>query len=170
LELSDVDEAAPTVGGLPAPVRAVPTFEDLYREHYARMVRVALLLSGSNEVAEDIVQDAYVALWPRFERLSDPPAYLYRAVVNGWLSGRRRERVAERFRHLDVVRTVAPSEIDETWDLLARLPPRRRAAVVLRYYADLPLAEVAAVLRCRTGTVKSMLHRALAELKGEMER
>lgn len=163
---ADVEVRTSTVPGL----RVVTTFEDVYRAHYDRMVRVAFMLSGSNEVAEDIVQDAFVRLYSRFDRLADPPAYLYRSVVNGCWHRHRRRRVGERFRHLTVPTTVTSSEIDETWSALASLPPRRRAVVILRYYADLPLADIAQVLGCKTGTVKSMLHRALAELKEVIER
>ena len=62
------------------------------------------------------------------------------------------------------------SEPDELWDALATLPARQRAAVVLRYYADLPVAEIGAALGCRPGTVKSLLHRGLGELRKVVER
>jgi RNA polymerase sigma-70 factor (sigma-E family) len=169
----DLDSAAAGELAGPVPVDPPPvgpragdrTFEDVYRTDYARMVRAAHLLTGSNESAEEIVQDAFVALYPRFARLDDPSGYLYRSVVNGCLSQHRRGRVAERLRHLTASSDVAAPEVDETWLALERLPPRRRAAVVLRYYADLPLADIATVLGCQVGTVKSMLHRALAQLK-----
>ena len=86
-------------------------------------------------------------------------------MVNGCRSRRRHGRVVERLQHLTAQSAVTSLETDETWSALARLPARRRAAVVLRYYADLPLAEIAQVLGCRTGTVKSMLHRALNDLR-----
>lgn len=146
-------------------LRGVSTFEDVYRGSYARMIRVAFMLTGSNEIAEDVVQDAFVQLYARFDRLDDPAPYLYRTVVNGCRQRHRRRQVAERLQHLTVQTQVSTLEIDETWTALRHLPARRRAAVVLRYYEDLPLAEIAKILDCRLGTVKSMLHRALAELK-----
>jgi RNA polymerase sigma factor (sigma-70 family) len=115
------------------------------------------------------VQDAFVQLYPRFGDLADPVPYLYRSVVNGCWSRRRHRRVVERLRHLTSQSGVASLEVDETWNALRRLSPRRRAVVVLRYYEDLPLAEIAPILGCRPGTVKSMLHRALAELKEVVE-
>lgn len=174
MDVEDVD-AAGSAGATDAEVRGstapdldvVTTFEDVYRTDYDRMVRVAYMLSGSNEVAEDIVQDAFVQLYSRFDRLADPVPYLYRTVVNGCRLRHRRRRVVERLRHLTAPsdQVTMGSAIDGTWSALDRLPPRRRAVVVLRYYADLPLAEIAEVLGCKIGTVKSMLHRALAELK-----
>lgn len=164
----EVEDASAATEGTPAPaLRVVPdaSFEDVYADHYARMVRVAHMLTGSNEAAEDVVHDAFVALYRRFDAVSDPPGYLYRTVVNGCRARRRHRRVMERVR--PVARTVDPemSEIDETWAALAALAPRRRAAVVLRFYADLSLAEIAEVMGWTTGTVKSTLHRALADLK-----
>jgi RNA polymerase sigma factor (sigma-70 family) len=147
------------------------SFEDVYRVDYPRMVRAARLITGSTATAEEIVQDAFIALYPRFDRLANPSGYLYRSVVNGSLAQQRHERVVERLRHLTAAsEAMAPTDLDETWLELRKLPPRRRAAVVLRYYADLPVAEVAAVLGCQPGAVKSMLHRALAQLKGVIGR
>jgi len=146
------------------------SYEDFYRANYARMVSVAHMLTGSNEAAEDVVQDAFVKLYPRFERVTDPAGYLYRSVVNGCWSRRRRRQVVERYRHLTVPGRAPDTELDETWAALRHLQPRRRAAIVLRYYADLPLAEIARILECRPGTVKSMLHRALADLKEVLDR
>jgi RNA polymerase sigma factor (sigma-70 family) len=141
------------------------SFEEVYRASYARMVRTAHLLTGSNETAEEVVQDAFVRLYPRFDTLLDPTGYLYRSVVNGCWAGHRRRRVFERLRPLRVATEAGPPEIDETWTALGRLPPRRRAVIILRFYADLPIADIAQVLDCPTGTVKSLLHRALVQLK-----
>jgi RNA polymerase sigma-70 factor (sigma-E family) len=152
------------------PETAAPsTFEDFYRRDYARMLRVAHLLTGSNETAEDVVQDAFVQLYPRFGAVGDAGGYVYRSVIHGCWSRQRHRRVVERLRHLTDPPDAVTSEIDETWAALRRLSPRRRAVVVLRFYADLPLTDIAAILDCRLGTVKSMLHRALAELKEVIE-
>ena len=165
-----VDDVSAEVRGDVAPdLRVVTTFEDFYRAMRQRMIRVAFMMTGSTEAAEDIVQDAFVQLYSRFDQLVDPAPYLYRTVVNGCRSRRRHGRVVERLQHLTAQNTVTSLETDETWTALVRLPERRRAAVVLRYYADLPLAEIADVLGCRTGTVKSMLHRALSELREVLE-
>jgi len=141
------------------------SFEEVYRASYARMVRAAHLLTGSNETAEEVVQDAFMHLYPRFDTVDDPAGYLYRSVVNGCWAGHRRRRVFERLRPASRPSEVGPPEIDETWTALRRLPPRRRAVIVLRFYADLPIADIAQVLDCPPGTVKSLLHRSLAQLK-----
>jgi RNA polymerase sigma-70 factor (sigma-E family) len=149
----------------------VPSFEDVYRTDYARLVRAARRRTGSSETAEEVVQDAFVALYPRFDRVGrdgDPGRYVFRSVVNGCVSHHRRRGVAQRLHHLVTgpgVEPPEPSEIDETWLAIQRLQGKRRDVVVLRYYADLPLADIAAVLDCEVGTVKSMLHRALAQLR-----
>lgn len=169
MELNETDAGA-APGQAPS-LRVVATScEDFFRDNYARMVRVAHMLTGSNETAEDIVQDAFVKLYPRFHEVADPGGYLYRSVVNGCWSRHRHRQVVERYRHLTAPDTVADTEIDETWAALRHLQPRRRAVIVLRYYADLPLAEIARILECRPGTVKSMLHRALADLKEVIDR
>jgi RNA polymerase sigma factor (sigma-70 family) len=144
-------------------------FEDVYRSSYQRMIRVAFLMTGSNEAAEEIVQDAFVALFQRFETITEPAGYLYRSVVNGCRNRHRRQVLAERLHVLRPVATVLPPELDETLHALETLTPRRRTAIVLRFYADLPLADIAGILGCTTGTVKSLIHRGLAQLKQVIE-
>lgn len=141
------------------------TYEDVYRRDYVDLVRVARLLTRSAEAAEDIVQDAFVKLYPGFDSVADPSGYLYRSVVNGCWSRHRRSRVVARLRHLVERDDVAVDEIDETRGVLRRLSPRQREIVVLRYYADLPLGDIADILGISTGTVKSTLHQALAVLR-----
>ena len=145
------------------------TFEQLFRQSYEPMVRVAFLLVGSRAEAEDVVQDAFAKIELRWSRLDNPEGYLRRAVVNRANDVLRRRRLEERFR---VLRRDYTDELhaDELGDALAALSPRRRTAVVLRYYAGLKEREIAEALGVRPGTVKSMLHRALAELREVIER
>jgi DNA-directed RNA polymerase specialized sigma24 family protein len=140
-------------------------FEDVYRATYTRLLRAAHMMSGSNETAEEVVQDAFVQLYPRFATVRDPAGYLYRSVVHGCRARHRRRLVLDRLRPPLPPRDVGPPEIDETWAVLRGLSSRQRAVVVLRFYADLPLADIAQALDCPIGTVKSLLHRALAQLK-----
>jgi len=150
-------------------VEAATTFEELFRRRYEPMVRVAFLLVGSRAEAEDVVQDAFARVDLRWGRMDNPEGYLHRCVVNRSYDMLRRRRLERRFGRL---RRDDTSELqaDELGDALAALPAKRRAAVVLRYYAGLREREIAEVLGVRPGTVKSMLHRALAQLREEIER
>jgi RNA polymerase sigma-70 factor (sigma-E family) len=145
------------------------TLADLHQERYAAMVRLATLLLDSQALAEEVVQDCFVRLFPRFDRIADPVAYLRRAVVNGCRSVGRRQSL-ERRRQLGAVPKVDVLGADELLDALAALPGRQRAALVLRYYEDLPVPKIAEVLGCRPGTVKSLIHRGLAQLRKVVER
>lgn len=150
----------------PSPVLArSQTFEEVYRELYARMVRVAFAITGDADASEEVVQDAYVALLARFATVADPAGYLYRSVVNGCRARFRRKSVTDRLIRLRVVGEVASPEVDETRIALDRLSARARTVVVLRYYADLTTDDIAGILGCRPGTVRSLLHRALTDLK-----
>lgn len=138
--------------------------EDLCRAEYPALVRLAFLLTGSTAIGEDLVQEAFVSLLRRWETVNNPRAYVRACVVNG-AKGHLRRRAVERRHLLDPPRPVASPEIDEMWDLLAGLSPRRRAALVLRFYEDLPIAEIAKVMGVRPGTVKSLIHRGLESLR-----
>mgnify|MGYP001325955088 CR=1 FL=1 len=148
--------------------RAAPApFEDFYRSQHEPMLRLAYLLTQSRTVAEDLVQDSFLRIEPRWGSLDNPVAYLRRTVTNACYSyHRRRKREAALALEVPADREA---EHDEMWDALARLAPRRRAALVLRYYLDLSEADIAAALGCRKGTVKSLSHRALADLRSVLE-
>jgi RNA polymerase sigma-70 factor (sigma-E family) len=149
------------------PTRVARSFDTLYQESFDPLVRVAYLLTGSKAVAEEIVQEAFVRVHERYDRLEVPAAYLRTVVTN---LSRNHMRRARRERHvvLDRDAMVLPPEIDETLKAVTALPFEQRAVLVLRYYADLTEAEVASVLKCRVGTVKSRHHRALAKLRREL--
>lgn len=128
------------------------------------MVRVAFLLVGSETLAEEIVQEAFATVYLRWDRLDRPGAYLRQCVVNGARSSLRR-RSLER-RHLRAVGDEGEaSGARELLDALAALPIERRAVVVLRFYESMTQEEIAEALGIRLGTVKSRLHRGLAELR-----
>ena len=149
------------------PHRGPVGFEAFYVETQPEMVRVATLLVGSPDVALDLVQDCYVRVHDRWGRLDDPPAYLRRCVANACHSHHRRQRRLRALR----LRPAEPVELgaDELADALTALPDRQRQAVVLRFYAGLPDAEIAAALGCRVGTVASLIHRGLAALREVLE-
>ncbi|QQQ79595.1 SigE family RNA polymerase sigma factor [Saccharothrix sp. 6-C] len=137
------------------------------------LMRFATVLTCQTWLAEDIVSDVLGRAFERWDRISvmaEPHAYVRRMVVNEYLSWRRRlARTSPRAEvHPDVpVGDGADdrAQRDAMIRRLARLPRRQRAAVVLRYYAGLPDAEIAVELGCRVTTVRSQISRALATLR-----
>jgi RNA polymerase sigma-70 factor (sigma-E family) len=149
-------------------VRAAPpaSLADLYRERYVPMVRLAYLMVGSTTVAEDLVQDAFARMHRHWDNAEHPRAYLRTAVVNACRSHLRRLALERAYRrHPAALSDTVLPHADELFDALAALPSRQRAALVLRFYEDLSEADIAVALGCRPGTVKSLLHRGLAELR-----
>jgi RNA polymerase sigma-70 factor (sigma-E family) len=147
-------------------------FDTLYREQAPRLMRLAFLLTGGGGAAEELVQDAFLEVHQRWETIEYPAAYLRTTVVHGAASHRRRRalELAKGYeRRSEAVDGMAEPS-DDLRAALARLPDRQRAAVVLRYYEDLPDAEIATLLGCRVPAVKSLLHRALQELREVVER
>jgi RNA polymerase sigma-70 factor (sigma-E family) len=143
------------------------------------LLRTAYLIVSDLGEAEDLVQETLLAVarrWPRVRRMEHPIAYARRILVNRALSGapRRTRRRQELIGEAPPDRAADTSEIrvidarDELMDALAMLPPRQRAVLVLRYFLDLPEAEVAAAMKCSLGTVKSTASRGLARLEQAM--
>jgi RNA polymerase sigma-70 factor (sigma-E family) len=150
---------------------ARPTFDELYRGANPGMVRLAWLLVGSRSVAEEVVHDAFLAVHQRWRSIDNPGGYLRRAVVNGSLRWRRRSLTERRsFARLGEPPPTGDPAVDSMWDAVQKLPPERRAVVVLRYWADLPHGDIAEILGCPIGTVRTRLHRALADLRKEIAR
>ena len=141
------------------------SFDDFYRSELDRQVRRAYLLTGSAELADDIVHDAMVGMYRRWSEIDQPAAYLNRAVLNGCRDAGRRAarqrrligRISER-----PGETAAPDVLD---DVLAGLPFQQRAAVVLRYYESRTTAEIAQVLGCAPGSVGPWIDRALSAMR-----
>jgi RNA polymerase sigma-70 factor (sigma-E family) len=144
-----------------------PDFESFCRQVYEPMVRLAFLLTSSIETAEDLVQDVLARTQPRWSKVVEPRAYVRRAVVNACNSHHRRRR-RERAHPVDRPEPEA-LKADELFDVLAQLPVRMRAALVLRYYQDLPENDIAELLGCAPGTVRSLIHRGLARLRMVIE-
>jgi DNA-directed RNA polymerase specialized sigma24 family protein len=144
-----------------------PDLAALYRRQRTAMVRLARLLTRSEAIAEEVVQDAFLLMHARRESPDNPEGYLRTTVANLSRNYTRRLRVEQRWSPGDRVIFNDP-EIDETWAILCRLPFRQRAVIAMRFYEDLSEAEIARVLGCRLGTVKSSLHRGLSKLREEM--
>ena len=146
-------------------------FDAVYAAERVRVVRTAYLVVGSYAIAEELAQEAFVRLHSEFESVANPGGFLRTAVVRLAISWRRRD--AREQRHLATVDEPGPTGevvIDETWDALDALSPERRAALVLRFYEDLSHEEIAAAMGCRVATARTRVHRALADLRKELER
>ncbi len=151
-------------------------FREFARARAFALRRTAYLLCGDWHLAEDLVQNALLKLyrvWPKITRRGPVDNYARQVLLRCWLDESRRPwRRRER---RDGVVPDQPSAAPETGisgpllRALAEVPPKQRAAVVLRYCADLPAAEVAEVLRCSEGTVRSQAARGLETLRGVLE-
>ncbi|CAN5126982.1 hypothetical protein BH20ACT8_BH20ACT8_09430 [soil metagenome] len=111
-------------------------FAALYRDQYRPMVRVAFLMTSDNAVADEFVQDAFVRVYRKFDRVENPAAYLRRAVTNACRSHHRR-RFLEKAHEPERPLPAGPPEIDVMWEQLQQLTPKRRMALVRRFYEDL---------------------------------
>ncbi|MBU1866279.1 MAG: sigma-70 family RNA polymerase sigma factor [Actinobacteria bacterium] len=153
--------------GRPSRTPYVLDFEAVYRQEQLRLVRLAHLITGSNGVAEELVHDAFIAAYRHWDEIADPAGYLYRSVVNRSRSLLRRRAVESRHRP-DPLSVVLPPEIEEVWGALCRIPARRRTALVLRYYEDLSIAQIAELMNARPSTVRSLIHRGQESLRKEL--
>jgi RNA polymerase sigma-70 factor (sigma-E family) len=145
-------------------------FAAVFRDSYDSLVRTAHLILGSRAQAEEVVQDVFVAALKRWETIEVPKAYLRTSTVNACRSQLRRRQTERRLLDKTIpVTLLATSPEDPLLDALAILSERQRIAVVLRYYEDKSEAEIAQALGCAQGTVKSLLSRALEQLRGSFE-
>lgn len=152
-------------------------FDVLFYEHASRLVRLAALLGADDP--EDVAAEAFCRLYAARRRLRDDDAsvvgYLNRIVVNHVRDRQRRATVARREAHLLTPPAAPPDAITSHADRLAvmdalnGLPPRQRETVVLRFWLDLPLGEIAEMTGVSTGTVKSHLSRGMAALATSLE-
>jgi RNA polymerase sigma factor (sigma-70 family) len=145
------------------------TFEQVYTQRWQSSVRLAALTTGSVAIAEEITQDAFIQLHRHWERVDNPVPWLRAAIVNGCRDWVRR-RVREPTLRAPVEFVTDEADALAIRDALGVLSPRQRAAVVLRYFEDLPEREIAELLGCRPGTVKSTLSHSLTKLAKELNR
>ncbi len=137
------------------------------------MFRAAFLMLGDHGLAEDLLQEAltktYVA-WPRLRDINAAESYTRKAITTTAISWWRRKSWRNELPHANVdpnapISPVSLEEQDWMWQELQALPPRQRAALVLRYYEDLTESQTAEALGCSVGTVKSQAFKALAKLR-----
>jgi RNA polymerase sigma-70 factor (sigma-E family) len=147
-------------------------FEEFTAARLPALLRYAMLLSGDRELARDLVQEVLaraLVKWGRIGTIEEPYAYVRRMVTNEFLSWRRRRKLTTvPLDEAHEATTPEPETPDDLRALLARLPGRQRAVLVLRYYEDLTDDEIAAALGCRVGTVRGYASRGLAALRIEL--
>ena len=173
--------------GGPARPGADEAIAELYAAHWNGLVRLAWLLLRDDQAAEEVVQDAFIAVHRRWDSLrshENAAAYLRRAVVNGARSGLRHRGVEERYvarqqgEHAAYGHRTESSAEEKVLDsettssmiaALGRLPQRQKEVLTMRYYLDLSEAEIADALGISAGSVKAHAHRGLAALRDRME-
>ncbi|MCW2494085.1 SigE family RNA polymerase sigma factor [Jatrophihabitans sp.] len=149
-------------------------FAGFVRANTPALLRTAYLLCGDSLSAEELVQDTLVRLYPKWHLVlaaEAPLAYVRRSVANQFVNQTRRpsrreitlETLPERPESHDPAGQFDDRE--ELWAMLGSLPARQRAALVLRYFHDLPDEEIGAALGCQLGTVRSLISRGLAALR-----
>jgi RNA polymerase sigma factor (sigma-70 family) len=140
----------------------------LYEQQYDGYVRLAFLLCGSREIAEDAVQEAFVAARARWQSIrTSHGGYVRTCVVKAVHARQRRSGIEERHR-TEPLPQHAPDDLVELQDALQRLPWAQRVAIVSRYWVELPDDATAELLGCRLGTVRSHISRGVAALRKEL--
>lgn len=146
------------------------------REH-DRLLRLAIALTGNRIDADDLLQETLARLitsWRKVDASANPTAYVRAMMTNTFITGKRRKASTEAVS--DAVVQARAGSVDDTeafivrHDLLrsvAALPRRQRAVIVLRYFEDMTVAEVAAALRMREGAVRATAHRAMTALRAD---
>jgi RNA polymerase sigma-70 factor (sigma-E family) len=168
LVTDDAQDAGVQTGGVLA---------DLYERHAPAAGRLAYLLTGDRALAEDLTQEAFVRVVGRFRHLRVPDAfeaYLRRTIVNLHTSQLRRRRLERAYLEREGRSETSTTNPDvgareELWQAILALPPRQRAAVVLRYYEDLSERETADALGCSVSAAKSLVARAMQTLRALIE-
>jgi len=178
-DVTGLADAFPAAGTARAEWSADLAVVELYSQHYRALVRLAALLVRDTGTAEEVVQDSFVAMHGGWQRLRDAEkalAYLRQAVVNRSRSVLRHRTVVDK--NLQKAPPDMPSaehgalvllERDAVVAALRVLPDRQREAIVLRYYADLSEAEIAAAMGISRGAVKSHTARGMTALRAALE-
>ncbi|MEV0347679.1 SigE family RNA polymerase sigma factor [Nonomuraea sp. NPDC050680] len=143
-------------------------YQDFVVTRSDRLLRTAYLLTHDWASAEDLLQESLAKAWFAWARVEEPEAYVRKVLVTTYTSWWRR-RWRRELPSDDLPDTPAGDPVsddrDALWRAVGRLPARQRAVVVLRFYEDLPVTEVARLLGCEPGTVKSQSAKALAKLR-----
>ena len=168
-----VDDTDP-VGSDDYPIRIV-SFSAFYEAEYRAMVRLAVALVGRRDVAEELVQDAFVTLhgrWSQVSKYESPEGWLRRVVINRSMSALRRRAVEVRLLGRLSRFRERPAELPDSdgaiWQAVAALPKRQAQVIALMFVDDLSVHEIAAVLECEENTVRTHLRRARQSLATQL--
>lgn len=178
------DQARADYLDAPGPAASAVGVTALYRAHAKGLVRLAVVMLGDRQIAEDVVHDAFLGLYRHWGSLSEPSRalpYLRSSVLNGCRSALRKQRTRDNVAASAGARAAVPLESAEAWAVLdeehrevlaalKRLPDRQREALVLRFYLDMSEDEIAATMRISRGTVKSATSRGIAALGRQLTR
>jgi RNA polymerase sigma-70 factor (sigma-E family) len=159
--------------GAESPDSAGDAFDALFRREFGSITRTAYLIVGDWEVAREIAQDAFVQVlrhWKKVQEMESPGGWVRRVAIRDAVRTRRRDA-----RGRSLVRVVTPHLVEELQPLasdvreaLLTLPRQQRAVIALYYLEDQPVAEIASLLGCSEGTVKTHLSRGRAALATQL--
>ena len=143
----------------------------LFTDERDGLLRMATLMVGSAAIAEEVVQDAFAAIGPRWESIDQPGAYLRRSVVNGCAQVLRRRDAERRAIDSQVPRpdVALPTRLIELSDALDQLNERQRLVIVMRYFVDMHDDDIAEALDVKASSVRSLARRAMAILRKELQ-
>jgi RNA polymerase sigma-70 factor (ECF subfamily) len=151
-------------------------FDEFYESYFDRVGRALVLAGAERDLARDATQEAFTRAlrrWRKVREMDRPDGWVYMVAMNQlrdhW---RKSERQRDRAAQLDDGTTDNTSAVAtrlSVREAIATLPPRQRQAVVLRYLADLPIADVADAMGCATGTVKAALHQAMRTMRVDLD-
>ena len=175
--MTTADDPPDGVGRAAGPADPEVQLREFVRMSWPRLLATGYLLCGDRHEAEDLVQTALVKVvgaWSRIQRTDEPYAYARKILLNTaasrWRRRRRYDELLVGRRAMDPVPDPAVRVVlqDAVWRALNTLPPRTRTILVLRYFEDLTEAEIAAILRCSVGAVKSQSSRGISRLRARL--
>lgn len=144
------------------------SFDDLYRADFSKVVRLGYAMTRSDADAQDAAQHAFIVLFERWATVDNPAGFVRTVALNRLRDSTRHSMVRRRFLRNADRTEPAVTDPDYLADALSRLAPRRRAMVVLRFYEERTVAEIAEILEVPAGSVKSGLSRSMRQLRGEL--
>lgn len=163
-----------TIGILEPSRERLALLEEWFAAEYRPLLRFAYFVAGDRDLAEDLVQEAFVRLYRAGGRVDEEglPAYARRTIVNLSRSLWRRRRIERsalgRLHEPEAAPEASPGVRDEVWAAVLALPAGQRAVVALRFYEDMSEAQIARVLGVSAGSVKKQASRAMAKLRAQL--